>query len=411
MMNIKSFLIGFFILFLLSALLPGQGMSASITGNVKSEDGAFLSGVTVTAVNTGSNAALTVKTDKRSGAFRLVGLAPGFYQVSFDLDGYLSYVASGIHLTAEQSLLLRVQLKRSKISDDAGNAPAGPEAQSPEAIGIDAEKGRFSISVRGGWNYLSVGDSNAYLSRIDDRFASGGNSFEYLHSANDLNVEIGYRIMTRLEVAVGLGLVHGRLLGNDLIGSYDFWDNGNGKDKEKFQVDLDVKTLPLQLVCRYWLNTGTKFLFSVYGAVLFNFASWNMKTEHSLSKASTTDENYIVQDRELADASGQGLGLMAGGRGELKVAKNLFFIMDVAGRFAPVRNFSGQREYYVGLSGDSVVNRGKLWFFEYYDAALGRWIWDLEIGARPEGPGTRNVSSARVDFSGLALRVGLLFRL
>ena len=92
--------------------LAGQSLHAFIDGYIRDNDGRGLAGVTVTAVNVVSNAETNVLSDIGNGGFRLLGLAPGTYQVSFDLEGYESYVASGIRLSAGQSATLRIKLKR-----------------------------------------------------------------------------------------------------------------------------------------------------------------------------------------------------------------------------------------------------------------------------------------------------------
>lgn len=100
---------------LAAALLPGQRMTARIVGNVKDDGGNFLGGVLVTATNVKSNAVTSATTAKKKGAFRIPAVDPGIYQVSFDLEGYEALTMSGIQLCAEQSITLRIKLKR-KIS-------------------------------------------------------------------------------------------------------------------------------------------------------------------------------------------------------------------------------------------------------------------------------------------------------
>jgi hypothetical protein len=153
--NSKRFPAGAVLLVLLASMLRGQSTSARIIGNVKGAEGEYLTGVTVTAVNVTTNAAMTVMTDKKEGAFRLLGLAPGIYQVSFDLSGYQSYVASGIRLYAEQSFLLRIQLDRIGIKKNIATA-AESLADAPDRprgapiIGVKAGVNLSLLSIRTG---------------------------------------------------------------------------------------------------------------------------------------------------------------------------------------------------------------------------------------------------------------------
>jgi hypothetical protein len=406
MMKKKSILAGMVLLGAWAGLLCAQAVNARIVGSVQDEEnGAFLSGVTIVAVNTKTNAAATVISEKKEGAFRFLSLAPGTYQVSFELDGYHPYVASGIHLSAEQSFLLRVRLTRDKSYDPkkAGGGDGGE--QQPRISGIGATPGRISIHGSAGWGYLALGDSNDYLDRFGDRFRFIGRYFDNLHTQSELNLEIGWRIMTRFEVAIGLGRLQGRSSGNVFIGSNDYANLI--MDKDKYEVDLEVNTLPVQLVGRYWFTSGNGVLVSVHGGVLFNFSSWSMKTAHSLSAAGG---GYLLLDQQNAEASGEGVGLLLGGRGELKMTRNLFLTVDLSGRYAPVAGFSGRSERRDAATGSTAVAEGRLWFYEAYDADLGKWLWEMEIGDRPQGPGVRNVSGARLDHSGLSLKAGLLLR-
>ena len=95
----------------MGTILSGQSMNAQIYGNVKDEDGKALKDVEVSVTNIKNNALTTTTTGKK-GTFRLLSLAPSTYQASFDLDGYLSYVLSGIQLSAEQSVNLQIKLKK-----------------------------------------------------------------------------------------------------------------------------------------------------------------------------------------------------------------------------------------------------------------------------------------------------------
>jgi hypothetical protein len=113
--NKKVFVAGLIVTAFLAANLSGQSMSAKIVGTVKNEEGTRLSGVTVSAINIGNNSEATCSSDK-GGSFRLLGLHRGNYQVSFDLQGYQSYVVAGIALSVEQSITLHVTLKKGEAS-------------------------------------------------------------------------------------------------------------------------------------------------------------------------------------------------------------------------------------------------------------------------------------------------------
>lgn len=404
----KVLLAGLILLAFLAAFLPGQSMNAKIVGMVKDEEGTGLSEVTVTALHIGKNAETTCSSEK-GGTFRLLGLTPGNYQVSFDLPGYQSYVAAGITLTVEQSVTLRVKLKKNVLPTNTEPMAASPTTQELsehlEKMRSYKDWGRFSFNISYSMTYLTVGDSNAYL-RAWSRRAAGTliDSFESLHGGNDLNAEISCRIAPRLAIGLGIGLVKGHMQNNDLTSySYSHPYSVSGTSVDNYSTSLYVKAVPLQFICRYGVAQNDSCFYSIYGAILFNRATWSMDSDYWRSR------NPVTATSE--SASGHGFGVMAGLRAEVVLEENFALTIDLGGRYAPLRNFSGRREYSQFVPFKNPQNsRGKLWFFEYYDQDLGKWVWDLGIGDRPSGSGTRNVSSAKVDFSGLALRVGLLFK-
>ncbi len=405
----KVLLAGLILLAFLSAVLPGQSMNAKIVGTVKDEEGTCLSGVTVTAMHIGKNAETTCSSEK-GGMFRLLGLTPGSYQVSFDLQGYQSYVAAGLSLTVEQSITLRVKLKKNEPSTNMERMASDPTtrelSEHMENMRSYQDWGRFSLNLSYSMNYMAVGDSNAYLRAFSSRAAGRLiDSFESLHGGNDLNAEISYRITPRLEIGLGMGQVTGHMRNNDLI-SLPFSDSRAISDE--YSTSLNVRAIPLQLICRYGLGHNNSCFYSLFGAILYNFATWRMDSRYwrTLGHWSYSHRNDMSEN-----ASGNGFGVMAGVRAEVVLEENFALTFDFSGRFAPLRNFSGRRKYTQSVPfNDPQDSSGKLWFFEYYDKDQGKWVWDLGIGERPAGPETRNVSSAKVDFSGLALRVGVLFK-
>ena len=111
MSNRKRFLAGLILLTGLTAFLYSQSAVGKIFGKVKNANGKYLPGVTVTATNIATTAESTTVSDK-NGTFRFLALDPGPYQVSFDLEGYLSLVQAGLHIYTDQTARLRIKLKK-----------------------------------------------------------------------------------------------------------------------------------------------------------------------------------------------------------------------------------------------------------------------------------------------------------
>lgn len=100
----------------LSGSLCGQAGVGKIFGTVKNSDNENLPQVSVTATQILTNAVSTTVTDKK-GVFRFLALAPGPYQVSFDLEGYQSLVQAGLYMYTDHTVRLRIKLKKKTESE------------------------------------------------------------------------------------------------------------------------------------------------------------------------------------------------------------------------------------------------------------------------------------------------------
>jgi len=392
------------LLLLLASHAAGQTMNARIFGDVQDEDGGYLAGVTVTAVHVGSNAEMKAITQGKGGSFRFLALPPGIYQVSFDLEGYVPYVAAGISLVAEQSVNLHVKLKRSASFKAAPALPSAARAAGDGEPGEAGRPERFSVALGGGAGYLAAGDINDYYRRFYRRNPGAVlNALDSLNGGSDWSAELGIRVRKRWELGVGLGLAHGHLKGNDVTFARQ------GSPQAQYMMEVKMKTFPLQLIGRYLLYEKGAFTFSSQASLLYHFASFHMSSDRL--EADQIYGRMILLSRTREHATARGLGATLGGHGEVRLDGTIRFTIDLFARFSPLRGFSGKRVVLLRSDPErSEVTNGRLWFYEYYDPGAGRWLWDLSIGEKPTGGDVRHVSQGTVDFSGIVLRAGLVFR-
>src|SRR5687768_6726093 len=105
------------LLFTLSVIpVFGQSTAATISGSVTDEQKGALPGATVTIRNHDSGQVRTAVTDDR-GAYRLVGLPPGRYEIAAELSGFGRQVNSGLVLNVAQELTLNLSLRVASLQE------------------------------------------------------------------------------------------------------------------------------------------------------------------------------------------------------------------------------------------------------------------------------------------------------
>src|SRR6266481_8022095 len=99
-LQIRLLILGCF----LSQLALGQTFG-SIGGETRDSSGAVAAGVTVTVVNTGTNATRTVTTNE-AGEYFFPSLPPGIYTVRAEKSGFKSVVRNQVELQDRKSTRL-----------------------------------------------------------------------------------------------------------------------------------------------------------------------------------------------------------------------------------------------------------------------------------------------------------------
>jgi hypothetical protein len=104
----------------LSPILAAQVATAAVTGVVADGTGRVVPGATVDVRDPETNQRRTLVTDDR-GAFRMVDLSPGTYDIEISLDGFAPYVQHGLTLAIGATVPL-VNWRRSSPSDLDGRS-------------------------------------------------------------------------------------------------------------------------------------------------------------------------------------------------------------------------------------------------------------------------------------------------
>ena len=90
--------------------------TGSISGEVKDEKQAVITGATVSVKNVKTNDTRTVKTDNE-GRYRFTGMNVGDYELSVEATGFAKYVQSGIKLELNQPATVDVSLKTGGVTE------------------------------------------------------------------------------------------------------------------------------------------------------------------------------------------------------------------------------------------------------------------------------------------------------
>jgi hypothetical protein len=124
--------------------LPAQTGRANISGTVTDSQGAVVSGATVTATNTATGVA-TPTTTNGAGAFSILQLIPGNYNVRVEKEGFGAQEKANVTLTAEQNLGADFALQPGKVSEKV-TVEAGAELVHTESAELSETINEHSIT-------------------------------------------------------------------------------------------------------------------------------------------------------------------------------------------------------------------------------------------------------------------------
>jgi hypothetical protein len=105
--SVVAFLVFALCAFVVSAF--GQAGTTGVYGDVKDQQGAVVTGATVTVTNLSTGAERSAKTDS-TGAYQFRGLAPGLYRVRIEAAGFRSVVQDNVQLGVDTPARLPISM-------------------------------------------------------------------------------------------------------------------------------------------------------------------------------------------------------------------------------------------------------------------------------------------------------------
>src|SRR5262245_1622334 len=96
--------------------LLGQGDRGAITGVISDATGSLIPNVSVEVVNTGTNVRFDTVTTG-TGAYRLVSLPIGLYDLTAKANGFNTYVQRGIQIQTNQTATIDISLSVGAVTE------------------------------------------------------------------------------------------------------------------------------------------------------------------------------------------------------------------------------------------------------------------------------------------------------
>ncbi|MBM3765619.1 MAG: carboxypeptidase regulatory-like domain-containing protein, partial [Acidobacteria bacterium] len=129
--------------FLCSGFAFAQGDRGAITGVVTDKSGAAVPNVTIEAIHTATNTKLeTISTG--TGAYRLVGLQIGLYDLSARANGFSTFVQRGIQIQTNQTAAIDINLSVGAVTESVTVQGGVPIIQTESSeVGIVVEAKQF----------------------------------------------------------------------------------------------------------------------------------------------------------------------------------------------------------------------------------------------------------------------------
>ena len=159
-----------FVVLLLIAVPVGAQTLGTITGEVKDASGAVIPGATVTATNTGTNAAREMPSNE-AGTYTFAALPPGPYVVKAELQGFKT-VQQQVELHVEQTVRVNFTMEIGTLSETAEVTGVAPLITTENAtVGTVIENRRIVELPLNGRNFLSL---VALSPNVSAEFAGAG---------------------------------------------------------------------------------------------------------------------------------------------------------------------------------------------------------------------------------------------
>jgi hypothetical protein len=182
----------------LTASLGAQAPTGKFQGTVSDEDGNALPGVSVEATSPKLIGKATAVTDA-NGAYRLLSLIPGIYEVNFTLQGFKPVARKDIVLRIEETLKLDIKMQIGTLEEQITVVGQSPLIDVKSTVkGMTITKETFQILPKGrNFDTLVTAvagvNNESMLGGISVDGASGAENMFYIDGMDITNMRYGIR--------------------------------------------------------------------------------------------------------------------------------------------------------------------------------------------------------------------------
>jgi len=248
-------------------------------------------------------------------------------------------------------------------------------------------KKQFMLSIFGGGNYISGGDLNegaeGFAEFYRDELQIEGKG-KPLHLGYIIGAELSFPLSSRLFLGIGADYLRGRKESST--------EHSETLPGNSFATRPEIQALPLRMVFSYY---PASFLF-LKGGVEYYFAK--------ISYFYYFQEGDYWKEWE-GKADGQGLGIQGALGAEWNLSSYFCLFAEVTGRYAKIKEFEGE-DTSTDSDGFVYTEEGTLYSFQAIGANQKAYPQLFIRQKKPAEAWVTNPQEARMDLSGVALRLG-----
>jgi len=278
--------------------------------------------------------------------------------------------------------------------------PARTEAPAAEAELPVVEEAivppTWTITISAGGQFAAGGDLNKGAVGLADSFGAtnygveGGKDVKPPHLGLIYGGEVAVSLSSRLYVSVGVDYF--RTSQESLV----TFQGETSEDILTIKPMFQAIPVRVGLVYHPFSNFYAKLGFAYY------FAKCGYT--YRLEQETSWKEN-------IGDASANGLGLWGGVGYEFVLSETFSLVLEAQGQYAPVKGFSGRDTSETSETTEPTVDQGKLYAYDVRLPGSPGYPLVIISSRRPSSYAyVENEREAKVDFSGVALRLGLKVR-